>query len=141
MILLRCKMQYFGTKNSNEHSRYGISCYFGIKSKIYLIQYKTQLIGVISFNRIDPANQEVDIGYWLAQDWQGKGIVSQCLTGLSDMHKGIYQHFVLKCAVKNVKSNAVARRNGFTFCERLPQAECLNGVYYDQNKYVKHIMA
>jgi ribosomal-protein-serine acetyltransferase len=42
------------------------------------IFWETNLVGMCGFHEIDKREQSVVIGYWLSEDYQGKGIVSQC---------------------------------------------------------------
>lgn len=47
----------------------------------------------------------------------------------------IIRRFVIKCAVNNEKSNAIAKRCGFSYEGTLKQAEYINGTFHDQNIY------
>ncbi|WP_312947026.1 50S ribosomal protein L7/L12-serine acetyltransferase [Superficieibacter sp.] len=108
-------------------------------AKMYLIFAQETLIGVISFNLIEPLNKTAYIGYWLDQDQQGKGVMSQALQALMAHYvaRGELRRFVIKCRVANTASNELARRNGFTLEGCLKQAEFLNGSYDDQNIYAR----
>ncbi len=48
-------------------------------AKMFLIFEQGEVAGVISFNQIEPLNRAAYIGYWLDEDHQGKGILSQAL--------------------------------------------------------------
>ena len=48
-------------------------------AKMFMIFKEDELIGVISFNRIEPLNKTAEIGYWLDESHQGQGIISQAL--------------------------------------------------------------
>lgn len=48
-------------------------------AKMFLIFMKDELVGVLSFNAIEPANKTGYIGYWLDEAHQGQGILSQAL--------------------------------------------------------------
>ena len=105
--------------------------------KMFLIFKSDELVGVLSFNTIEPANKAGYIGYWLDESHQGQGLLSQALQALMDYfaRSGTVRRFVIKCRVANHKSNQVALRNGFSLEGCLRQAEYLNGSYDDQNIY------
>lgn len=106
-------------------------------AKMFMILEENVLVGVLSFNAIEPANKTGYIGYWLDQERQGKGIITACLQAFIHFYaaQGNVRRFVIKCRVANEASNQVALRNGFTLEGCLRQAEYLNGVFYDQNIY------
>ncbi|MBB1200745.1 50S ribosomal protein L7/L12-serine acetyltransferase [Enterobacteriaceae bacterium 89] len=108
-------------------------------AKMFLIVLQNAVVGVISFNSIEPLNKAGFIGYWLDQDAQGKGILSAALQALMRYYadQGEIRRFVIKCRVDNERSNQVALRNGFELEGRLRQAEYLNGHYHDQNIYAR----
>ena len=51
-------------------------------AKMFMILKEDELIGVISFNRIEPLNKTAEIGYWLDESHQGQWIISQALQAL-----------------------------------------------------------
>lgn len=109
--------------------------------KMFMIFEHDALVGVLSFNQIEPTNKTGYIGYWLDESAQGKGILSASLQAFIDhfVQSGEVRRFVIKCRVDNARSNQVALRNGFSLEGCLKQAEFLNGVYYDQNIYARII--
>lgn len=93
-------------------------------------------VGTISFNKpIDWQNRTAMFGYWLSPDFQGQGIVTQAVDCVIKNTKDHFERYILKCAVHNEKSNAVAKRCGFEFVEVLPQAEKIGEQLFDQNCY------
>jgi ribosomal-protein-serine acetyltransferase len=110
-------------------------------AKMFLIFQDEKMVGVFSFNQIEPTNKTAYIGYWLDKDVLGLGIISRALETV--IHKyareGLARRFVIKCIVSNVASNQVALRNGFLLEGRLKQAEFLNGEFHDQNIYARII--
>lgn len=109
--------------------------------KMFMIFEHDALVGVLSFNQIEPTNKTGYIGYWLDESAQGKGILSASLQAFIGyfVQSGEVRRFVIKCRVDNARSNQVALRNGFSLEGCLKQAEFLNGVYYDQNIYARII--
>lgn len=110
-------------------------------AKMFLIFAQDELVGVLSFNQIEPLNKAAYIGYWLDEDHQGKGIMSRALQALMHHYaeRGEVRRFVIKCRVENQPSNQVALRNGFVLEGCMKQAEFLNGNYDDVNMYARII--
>lgn len=106
-------------------------------AKMFLIFQQQKMVGVVSFNQIEPTNKTAYIGYWLDKDALGQGIISRAIQALVEKYsrEGVVRRFVIKCIVSNFASNQVARGNGFTLEGRLKQAEFLNGEFHDQNIY------
>jgi ribosomal-protein-serine acetyltransferase len=83
----------------------------------FAIYEQTIIVGMIGYVRIDSVNRGAYIGYWLADDAQGRGIMTRAVTTLytygfakMDLHRQ-----VILCAEKNTASCAVAERCGFQF--------------------------
>lgn len=110
-------------------------------AKMFLIFDEDRMVGVLSFNQIEPSNKTGYIGYWLDEAAQGKGILSTALQAFMDYYvgSGEIRRFVIKCRVDNLPSNRVAQRNGFQLEGCLRQAEFLNDVFHDQNIYARII--
>jgi len=108
-------------------------------AKMFLIFKDDALVGVLSFNTIEPTNKAGYIGYWLDEDHQGQGILSRSLQAFMRYYaeRGEVRRFVIKCRVANLHSNSVAVRNGFTQEGCLREAEYLNGRFDDVNIYGK----
>src|SRR6266849_5634965 len=97
------------------------------------IWYQGQFCGVIGTHKIDWLNRRVEIGYWLGQQSQGKGIVTDaCRAVMTHAFTELDLHRVeIHCGVGNDKSAAVPRRLGFNLEGTLRQALLLHGVYHD----------
>ncbi|RNC86384.1 MAG: N-acetyltransferase [Winogradskyella sp.] len=98
----------------------------------FTISYNTNFAGIISLKDTDMQNKKTEIGYWLSQDFQGKGIVSKSVETLCDfafneMHLNRIQ---IKCAVENVKSKQIPERLGFQFEGIERDGELLTGNRY-----------
>lgn len=106
-------------------------------TKMFMILQRGELVGVFSFNSIEPTNKTAYIGYWLGKESQGQGIVSAVIEAVIKKYvaEGLIRRFVIKCIVSNLASNRVALRNGFRLEGCLKQAEYLNDAFHDQNIY------
>ncbi len=79
------------------------------------IRVKDRLAGVIGLHRIDWSNRSTSIGYWLASDAQGQGVMTQSCGAYIDHAFGALKlHRVeIRCAVENTKSRGIPQRLGF----------------------------
>ncbi|MEP2653334.1 MAG: GNAT family protein [Paraglaciecola sp.] len=99
------------------------------------IFFSGELVGMCGYHPIDRLNKKVVIGYWIAQQAQGKGIVTKCVEFLIN-----YAFDTLKlnkvsipAAEYNFRSQAVSKRLGLV-CEGVErEAEFL------YNRFVNHI--
>jgi ribosomal-protein-serine acetyltransferase len=92
-----------------------------------------EFIGVIGMHRINWLNRSVEIGYWIAQDYQGKGIVTEaCRAVVTHVFEELDLHRVqIRCATGNTKSCAIPKRLGFVHEGTVREAEQINGKYFD----------
>lgn len=73
-------------------------------------------VGLIGFNNYDYPNKKVEIGYWLSEKSQGKGIITQSVVKL--LEKAFFEldfnSVRINVAVDNLKSKRIPERLGFT---------------------------
>ncbi len=95
------------------------------------------LAGRIGLHHINQQNKIGEIGYWLANGLQGKGIMTRCCRAIID--HGFTQlglnRIEIKCAVGNDKSLAIAEKLQFKQEGILRQAEWQNGKFIDLYLY------
>ncbi len=91
------------------------------------------LLGSIGLMNFEWKARRAEIGYWIAKDEEGKGIVSRCCKALLDLSFGPLDmnRIEIRCAAKNTKSAAIPKRFGFTFEGRLRQVELRNDGLHD----------
>lgn len=101
------------------------------------IFYKNVLVGVAGFNRIDWENKIGYIGYWLASDYQNRGIMTRVVHGLIDYAFNHYDlnRIDIRTATENKKSQAIPERLGFTNEGMVRQAEWLYDHFVDHFIY------
>ena len=101
------------------------------------IFYEDSLVGLIGFNSIDKTNRIGYIGYWLAEEYNGKGIVMPCVRDLISLGQDFFslQKVDIRCATDNHKSRAIPERLGFTHKGRLDRAEWLYDHWVDHEVY------
>lgn len=90
-----------------------------IREMIFCIYFDGEFVGLIGlkFNELDNVNRKTELGYWLSENYQGKGIVTSSCNALMNLafNQLKYNRVQIKCAVKNEKSKNIPKRLGFTF--------------------------
>ena len=78
------------------------------------IFYQDRIAGVLGY-LIDRANNIGYIGYWLGQEYNGKGIMTKSVRELIEIGHMYYSldRIEIRCAVENTRSRAIPERLGF----------------------------
>jgi len=101
------------------------------------ILLQERIAGVAGYHPIRWNNRSVDIGYWLARDAVGRGIMTKCCRRLiSHAFDGYGLNRVqIPAAVSNVRSRAIPERLGFTLEGTIRDAEWLYDHFVDHALY------
>lgn len=102
--------------------------------------YKQQLVGNISFNKIDADLKVATVGYWLSADYQGKGIISRAvayLIGFAFTELGM-EKVQISAAVDNQASRAVCERLNLTLEGIITRAERVGDRVVDHAVYAAY---
>ncbi|PTY03624.1 hypothetical protein DB346_07070 [Verrucomicrobia bacterium LW23] len=101
------------------------------------IFYKGAIAGVAGFNSIDRANGIAYVGYWLGNEYTGKGIMTVVVRDLITIARDFCgaQRVDIRCATGNKRSRAIPERLGFTHEGTLRRAERLYGAWVDHEVY------
>lgn len=103
----------------------------------YAIIIDKDIVGRMGMHHISRQNKIGEIGYWLADGMQGKGIITRCCRAL--INHGFTElglnRIEIKCGVGNDKSRAIAEKLKFKHEGILRQAELLNGKFIDLHLY------
>jgi len=116
---LREWLSWVDTTNSLEATKGFISSvkkkYSDNKGFEVAIFYKRNLSGILGVLPVDWANKKTSIGYWLAEPFQGKGIMTRSCKGILDYLFNNYglNRIEINCATGNTKSRAIPERLGF----------------------------
>lgn len=107
------------------------------KSMVCAIFYQNELVGNASFNTINRDLKKAEIGYWLAQPFQGKGVVTRVCQALiniafSDLNM---QKIQISVAVENKPSRSVCERLGMMLEGVITNEEYLSGRIIDHAIY------
>jgi len=98
---------------------------------------KGEYLGSIGLHGMKTANNSGMVGYWLAENHQGRGIMSDCVRALVNFgfHTLELNRIYIYCASENTKSRAIPERLGFLQEGMLQDGEYVNGTYYDRVVY------
>ena len=91
------------------------------------------LIGRIGIHKIDQQNRIGEIGYWLVETAQGKGVMTKACKlmldlGFTDLK---LNRIEIKCGVGNFKSAAIPKKLNFKNEGILKEAEFINDKFID----------
>jgi ribosomal-protein-serine acetyltransferase len=99
----------------------------------FVIIYQEKVVGRIGLHYIQKHNKSAAIGYWLAKEAEGRGLITQSCQAL--LRYGFtsldLNRIELKCSTGNWRSAAVAERLRFTKEGVLRQAEWVNTRFLD----------
>jgi len=101
------------------------------------ILYKGKLIGIIGLKKVDWANRITEIGYWLGEQYQGRGIITKSCCAVINYafdQMGV-NRIEIKCGVGNERSRHVPQRLEFKFEGIEREGELVNGQYIDLEVY------
>jgi ribosomal-protein-serine acetyltransferase len=102
-----------------------------------VIERAGRLIGVVGFHGVDWAHRSTSIGYWLAQDEQGHGIMTRAVRALVDHAIGAWRinRIEIRAGVENLPSRGIPERLGFREEGLLLEAERVGDRWVDHALY------
>lgn len=95
------------------------------------------IAGVAGFNSLDRTNGIGYIGYWLGEEFTGKGIMTTVVRDLIEIGWSYYslQKVDIRCATGNSRSRAIPERLGFSHEGTLRRAERVYDEWFDHEVY------
>ena len=95
------------------------------------------IAGVAGFNSLDRTNGIGHIGYWLGEEFTGKGIMTTVVRDLIEVGRSYYslQKIDIRCATGNSRSRAIPERLGFSHEGTLRRAERVYDQWFDHEVY------
>lgn len=101
------------------------------------IWHQDALAGQIDFGNISWNDRKFEIGYWLGEAFQGRGLVTKSCRALIDhgFHELEFNRVEMRCAVENKKSRRIPERLGFREEGLLRQAGWLHDRFVDEVIY------
>ncbi len=81
------------------------------------IWYNNLLAGLIDVHNGDRLNKKAEIGYWLGEEFQGKGVMTRSCKALINyaFYDAGLNRITIKCAEGNKKSQAIPQKLNFYF--------------------------
>ncbi len=98
------------------------------------IWYRGELAGVIGLHGINWSNKTTSMGYWLGEEFQGKGLMtSACKSVINYCFNELkLKRIEIRVATGNHKSQAIPQRLGFQ------KEGCLKSCEFLYDRYVDH---
>jgi ribosomal-protein-serine acetyltransferase len=98
---------------------------------------REKIAGVIGFLSVDWGNRSTSIGYWLAAEHQGKGVMTAAVRALTEHAITAWElnRVEIRAAPDNARSRAIPERLGFREEGILRAAERVQGRYLDNVVY------
>lgn len=96
-----------------------------------------RMIGAIGFHAVDWRNRSTSIGYWLAEDRQGRGTMTEAVRALVGHAFDVWKlnRVEIRAAVGNMRSRAIPERLGFKEEGVLRDGERIGDRYEDSVVY------
>lgn len=103
----------------------------------FVIIADDKVIGRIGVYKIDNQNKIGEIGYWLAESLQGKGIVTRSCEAIIDFcfSELLLNRIEIKCGTENFKSKTIPEKLNFTKEGIIREGEMLYDKFIDLNLY------
>ena len=113
-------------KDFEENIRQGFGIFFDKK-----------LVGTIGFVKFNWTSRRTEIGYWIAKEFEGRGIITKSCEAIINyaFDELKFNRIEIRCAVENKRSAAVPERLGFKLEGVLRQAEWRHTRFYDTAIY------
>jgi ribosomal-protein-serine acetyltransferase len=91
------------------------------------------IVGVVGFHAVDWTHRNTTIGYWLAENAQGRGIMTAAVRALVDhaFDEWSLHRIEIHCAPVNRRSRAIPERLGFREEATLRETELVRGRWLD----------
>src|SRR5690606_732125 len=99
---------------------------------VFAIRKSNHFVGLIGFKDTDKVNRKTEIGYWLSEEYQKKGIMTKSVDILCNFaFKALNINKIqIKCAVGNIPSSNIPKRLNYIL-ERIERdSELLSGSHF-----------
>lgn len=109
----------------------------GKKEKVFEIWHKGFFAGLIGMKDINEQYKKLELGYWLDEQMQGKGLIRKSCNALLEFifYEMKMNRIMIKVAVGNNKSAAIPKELGFSFEGIEREGESLHGRFVNLEVY------
>jgi ribosomal-protein-serine acetyltransferase len=99
----------------------------------FVILYNNAIVGRIGIYRIDEKSKTGSIGYWLDENFQGKGIITKACKAILNYAFNDLQmkRIEIKCGTENYKSQRIPELLNFKKEETIKQGEIIDNKFID----------
>jgi ribosomal-protein-serine acetyltransferase len=96
-----------------------------------------RIAGGVGFHRVDWVDRSTSLGYWLAADAEGRGLMTAAVTALLDYAFFVWElhRVIIEVVVGNERSRAIPQRLGFRQEAILREAKLVRGRHEDTRLY------
>lgn len=103
----------------------------------FVIIRNDAIIGRIGVHKIDNSNKIGEIGYWIAENEQGKGIITRSCKPIIEycFNDLALNRIEIKCGTENVNSQRIPEKLGFELEGIIRQGEWLHCAFIDLKLY------
>lgn len=104
----------------------------------YVILYRNKVTGTISLVEISRFRNQAEIGYWLAEEFNGKGIMTRsCRAIVNHCFKDLnLSRVIIRCDKRNKESRKIPEKLGFYNQGILKRDGFYEDVYVDHVQYL-----
>jgi ribosomal-protein-serine acetyltransferase len=101
------------------------------------VWYQGELVGALGYHYLDFTGRQTEIGYWLAEAYTGRGIMTRCVRAMTDyaLTNLKLNRVEIQCAVENTPSCAIPERLGYTLEGIVRDGEWLYDHFHDLKLY------
>ncbi|MBW6497240.1 MAG: GNAT family N-acetyltransferase [Bacteroidales bacterium] len=104
---------------------------------VYAIRFQGRFAGLIGYKFTDTANRKTEIGYWISERFQGKGIITRSVRAMihQAFHCWNFHRIQINVATGNQRSKRIPKKLNFTFEGIARDAELLSSGFNDIEMY------
>lgn len=127
----------YGEKDAADFLRVNLQSMAEGRGTAFYIYEHGRLVGGVGNNGVHLLNRSCDIGYWLAEDAQGRGIMTRATRAMTDysLIDMNLNRVTIHAAVQNAHSRGVPERLGYELVAVFRKSVPLHGEFIDTVQY------
>lgn len=128
------------SRSPEDSKKYIEECLEALEKKTKIdfgIWLQGTLVGSVGVFDISEQNRSAEIGYWLGEEYTGKGIMTKCVSRLVDYGFGELNlnRIRIRCVPENIQSANIPKRLGFTYEGTHRQSQWMYDKFLDDAVY------